>query len=82
MYQNVKGTCIVLFWLINLIVLWRSRCRRRRRCLSSLLIFSVAGFEPENVLNMFLLYMVKYFNSINQCGLDQDITPIKVHCLV
>ena len=36
MYQNVKRTCRVLFWLINPIVLWRSRCRRRRRCLSSL----------------------------------------------
>ena len=36
MYQNVKHTCRVLFWLINPIVLWRSRCRRRRRCLSSL----------------------------------------------
>ena len=37
MYQNVKRTCRVLFWLINPIVLWRSRCRRRRRFLSSLL---------------------------------------------
>ena len=37
MYKNVKRTCRVLFWLINPIVLWRSRCRRRRRCLSSLL---------------------------------------------
>ena len=37
MYQNVKRTCRVLFGLINAIVLWRSRCRRRRRCLSSLL---------------------------------------------
>ena len=36
MYQNVKRTCRVSFWLINPIVLWRSRCRRRRRCLSSL----------------------------------------------
>ena len=36
MYRNVKRTCRVLFWLINPIVLWRSRCRRRRRCLSSL----------------------------------------------
>ena len=38
MYQNVKRTCRVLFWLINPIVLWRSRYRRRRRrrCLSSL----------------------------------------------
>ena len=34
MYQHVKRTCRVLFWLINSIVLWRSRCRRRRRCLS------------------------------------------------
>ena len=40
MYQNVKRTCRVLFLLINPIVLWRSRCRRRRRrCLSSLLCF-------------------------------------------
>ena len=37
MYQNVKRTCRVLFWLINPIVLRRSRGRRRRRrCLSSL----------------------------------------------
>ena len=42
MYQNVKRTCRVLFWLINPIVLWRSRCRRRRRCLSSLVITLVA----------------------------------------
>ena len=38
MYQNEKRTCRVLFLLINPIVLWRSRCRRRRRCLSSLMI--------------------------------------------
>ena len=31
MYQNVKRTCRVLLWLINPIILWRSRCRRRRR---------------------------------------------------
>ena len=37
MYQNVKRTCRVLFWLINPIVLWRSRGRRRRRCLRSLI---------------------------------------------
>ena len=37
MYQNVKRTCRVLFWLINPIVLWRSRCRRPRRCVRSLL---------------------------------------------
>ena len=35
MYQNVKRTCRVLFWLIKPIVLRRSRCRRRRRCLGS-----------------------------------------------
>ena len=35
-YQNVKRTCRVLFWLINPIVLWRSRCRRR--CLSSIFL--------------------------------------------
>ena len=38
MYQNVKRTCRVLFLLIKPIVLWRSRCRCRPRCLSSLYI--------------------------------------------
>ena len=41
MYKTVKRTCRVLFWLINPIVLWRFRCRCRRRCLSSLLLFSL-----------------------------------------
>ena len=37
MYQNVKRTCRVLFWLTNPIVLQRSRYRRCRRCVRSLL---------------------------------------------
>ena len=50
MYQNVKRTCRVLFWLINPIALWRSRCRRRPRCLSSLIssnYTSVSLAEPH-----------------------------------
>ena len=36
MYQNVKRTCRVLFLLSKPVVVWRSRCRRRRVCVSSL----------------------------------------------
>ena len=32
--KNAKRKCRVFFWLINPIVLWRSRCRRCRHCLS------------------------------------------------
>ena len=37
MYKTYNARAERLFLLIKPIVLWRSRCRRRRRCLSSLL---------------------------------------------
>ena len=38
MYLNVKRTCRAIGLLIKPIVLGRCRCRRRRRCLSSLIL--------------------------------------------
>ena len=34
----------LLFWLLNLLLLWSSRCRRRRRILRSLLLFYRSDF--------------------------------------
>ena len=36
MYKKVCCTCKIVFWLFNSLLLWLSRCRRRRRILRSL----------------------------------------------
>ena len=64
MYQNVKRTCRVLFWLINPIVLWRSRCRRRRRrCLSSLISFR--KFSKKNFYEYHTIFLNISKNPLN-----------------
>ena len=39
----------LLFWLLNLLLLWRSRCRRRRRILRSLITFSNTFDSEVNI---------------------------------
>ena len=54
MYQNVKRTCRVLFWLIKPIVSWRSR-RRRRLSLLKLPIMKSAGWFNSSTFAKFMI---------------------------
>ena len=45
MYHSVKRTCRAFVFPCKPIVLWRGRCRRRRRCINSLKIINRQRFQ-------------------------------------
>ena len=61
MYQNVNALAELLFLLIKPIVLWRSRCRCRRRCLSS--FGSLSNKDGNGDENAICIFDIKKKNS-------------------
>ena len=72
MYQDSKRTCTAIVLLIKPFVWWRSRCRRRRGSVNSLVIFdnlacsnSFTRFKGDQVASRsnlsLLLYLLNSF---------------------
>ena len=76
MYQDSKRTCTTIVLLIKPFVWWRSRCRRRRGFVNSLLITSGHWVKLVRlrfrVLTQLILVMIQGLISC-LCGANSDI---------